>query len=198
MRSLYLFQCSLHRHSLESLIALCSDLEFLSIVGVHYGHIVSAIHLPTGCPEVANRLIKVVHPASSLPIAIDSWHHASGIISFIADTVSSPPPPALKYLHVNFPDSLPRIFSPESNVEGTPPLLNQLFVPAGMPSCVKSFLHGAEVYPVWLQLGGLQNLDICLSLNLTSIFSNIMASVGSTLTGLHLYFYTSSFYLLII
>ncbi len=148
--SLYLFQCSLHRHSLESLIALCSDLEFLSIVGVHYGHIVSAIHLPTGCLEVANRLIKVVRPPSSLPIAIDSWRHTSGITSFIADAVSSPPPPALKDLHVDFPDSLLHIFSPESDVEGTPPLLNQLFVPAGMPSCVKSFLCGAEVYPVWL------------------------------------------------
>ncbi len=42
--SLYLYQCSLHCHSLKGLISLCMNLRFLSMVSIHYSHVVS-VHL---------------------------------------------------------------------------------------------------------------------------------------------------------
>ncbi|KAK0449814.1 uncharacterized protein EV420DRAFT_1646814 [Desarmillaria tabescens] len=167
VQSLHLFQCSLHRHSLESLISLCSDLTFLGVIGVHYGHVVVRA---TTLPHVA------------------WWCVESGITTYLCDVVNNPPPPMIKTLRINFLDDLPRVLSTATDLYGMPPLLNQLFTPVGKVSCIEAFLEGVEVYPVRLRFGALESLDIRMSRRVSYVLPQIAESVGASLTGLHLFF----------
>ncbi|KAK0500121.1 hypothetical protein EDD18DRAFT_1348938 [Armillaria luteobubalina] len=170
IRSLHLYQCSLHSHSLEALLSQCDNICFLSIIVVHCGHLYV--------------------PASGVSTDIDvaAWHEDSGITTYLHKSVSSPSKPTLYCLRIDFPDDMPDVLSYNTDINGIPPLLNQIFTPVGNTSCMEPFLADVKVYPLRLHMDNVCYLDLRMSQQVTYMFPCIVCTVGDTLHNLHLYY----------
>ncbi|PBK65097.1 hypothetical protein ARMSODRAFT_978518 [Armillaria solidipes] len=109
----------------NALISLCINLMFLSVIGMHYSHI-------------------VVGPLT--PESVQCWRENCGIAMYLRDEVVAPSVPTLMHMCIDFPDKLPHVLSLETDIDGTPPLLKQMFVPSGSTSCVEPFLEAPSLH----------------------------------------------------
>ncbi|KAK0491750.1 hypothetical protein EDD18DRAFT_1109499 [Armillaria luteobubalina] len=162
--------CSLCGHSLEALLSRCDNIRFLSIIAVHCGHL----------------YIPVSGVSTDIDVAV--WREDSSITTYLHKSVSSPFEPTLSHLQINFPDDMPDVLSYDTDINGTPPLLNQIFTPIGNTSCMEPFLADIEVYPLRLHMDNVRYLDLRMSQWVTYTFPRIVHTVGDTLHNLHLYY----------
>ncbi|KAK0224279.1 hypothetical protein IW262DRAFT_1295911 [Armillaria fumosa] len=116
-------------------------------------------------------------PASSgyTDLDIAAWHEDYSITTYLY-----------------FPDNMPDVLSNDTDINRTPPFLNQIFSPVGDTSCIESFLAGVEIYPLRLRMDNMRSLDLRMSQQVTYTFPRIVHTVGDTLHNLHLYYAPST------
>ncbi|KAK0506576.1 hypothetical protein EDD18DRAFT_1342969 [Armillaria luteobubalina] len=129
-------------------------------------------------------------PASSVYTDLDIAvrREDSGITSYLRNSVLSPSESTLSHLQLDFPDDMPDVLSNDIDLNGMPPLLNQIFTPLGDMLCMESFLVGIEVYPLRLHMDNVRSLDLRMSQWVTYAFPHIVHTVGERLHNLHLYY----------
>ncbi|KAK0492678.1 hypothetical protein EDD18DRAFT_1357511 [Armillaria luteobubalina] len=87
---------------------------------------------------------------------------------------------------------MPNVLSYDTDINGTPPLLNQIFTPIGNMSCMEPFLVDVEVYLLRLHMDNVHYLDLRMSQRVTYTFPRIVCTIGDTLHNLHLYYAPST------
>ncbi|KAK0216368.1 hypothetical protein IW262DRAFT_1299593 [Armillaria fumosa] len=169
-------------------VLLCLRTDWQNCVGscVHEKEEVEAYAL-------LSQMALYIPPSSGYTdLDIAAWHEDCGITTYLRNSVSSPSEPTLSHLRIDFPDDMPNVLSNDTDINGTPPLLNQIFTPVGDTSCMESFLAGIEIYLLRLRMDNVRSLDLRMSRWVTYTFPCIVRTVGDTLHNLHLYYAPST------
>ncbi|KAK0477502.1 hypothetical protein EDD18DRAFT_1365407 [Armillaria luteobubalina] len=172
--SLRIIRCCLRAYSIECMLALCCNIQSVTIHSVYYGHVMAPLARAFTAADIAKwlskRRIKIASPCGALELY----------------------PPSIKRLSLHVPDSSYVINSTASDARGTPPLLLQLFPESSPLPVALYYLWDDKAFPVCLCLSAVQDLELILSAHMRYVLPRVAMHTGRHITVLRLVFHTFS------
>ncbi|KAK0491717.1 hypothetical protein EDD18DRAFT_1358490 [Armillaria luteobubalina] len=168
--SLCIIRCCLRAYSIECMLALCCNIQSVTIHSVYYGHVMAPLARAFTAADIVKWLSKRRIKIASRCGALELY------------------PPSIKRLSLHVPDSSYVINSTASDARGTPPLLLQLFPESSPLPVALYYLWDDKAFPVRLCLSAVQDLELILSAHMRYVLPRVAMHMGRHITVLRLVF----------